>query len=298
MAIPCQAVVQKLRRNMGEIYKITNLINGKIYIGQTKNDARRRWTEHKRDAKKHSYHSLLHSAINKYGEENFRMEVIENNVPEEKLNEKEIYWIKYYDTFDNPEKGYNLTSGGGQNFRITEKTRELHRIHALTGVTGHKHLPREQVYTPEVRKRMSEIGKKKTISAETRRKMAESNRGKKPSPKALAALKERNKNLIWSEESKKKLSESMKRYLSNKENHNFYGKFGAESARHITVYQYDLKWNFICKYGSKKEALESLGLKGHNEFNKAIKNKTIYKGYYWTTEDVETIEINQQIKSS
>ena len=283
---------------MGEIYKITNLINGKMYIGQTKNDARRRWTEHKRDAKKHNYRSLLHNAINKYGADNFNMEVIEYEVPDEKLNEREIYWIKYYGTFDNPEKGYNLTSGGHQNFHIAEKTREIHRIHALTGVTGHKHLPRDQVYTPEVRKRMSEIGKKKIISAETRRKMAESNRGKKPSPKALAALMERNKNMVWSEESKRKLSESMKRYLSNKENHNFYGKFGIESAYHIVIYQYDENWKFVCKYGSKKEALARLGLKGHNGFNKAIKNKTLYKGYYWTTEDVETIEINQEVKSS
>lgn len=91
------------------IYKITNLVNQKSYIGQT-NNIKRRFQEHraaKIDANGTS--KLLHLAIQKYGIENFIFEVIEENIVN--YNEREIYWIQFYDT-TNPNKGYNLTNGG------------------------------------------------------------------------------------------------------------------------------------------------------------------------------------------
>lgn len=94
------------------IYCITNLVNGKKYIGQSKN-IDRRWEEHKKckDNKKDNL-KLLYQAIRKYGVDNFKFELIEECSPEE-LNEKEIYWILFYQTFP-PKlgKGYNLTPGG------------------------------------------------------------------------------------------------------------------------------------------------------------------------------------------
>ena len=87
------------------IYKITNLINNKVYIGQSKN-IEQRWAEHK--SSKQNIH--LHSAFCKYGLENFKFEIIET--PEiEELNTRERYWINFYDS-TNPNKGYNHTSGG------------------------------------------------------------------------------------------------------------------------------------------------------------------------------------------
>lgn len=94
------------------IYKITNQINGKIYIGQS-TDIKKRWTAHKNnynDICSTQYDSLFYKAIRKYGLENFTFEIIEECKADE-LNEKEIYWIKYYDSF-NIEKGYNMTKGG------------------------------------------------------------------------------------------------------------------------------------------------------------------------------------------
>ena len=86
------------------IYKITNLKNGKSYIGQSI-DIYNRWHEHKYADNKPS---IIHLAIRKYGFDNFLFEIIEKCSKEE-LDEKEIYWINYYDTFNN---GYNLTIGG------------------------------------------------------------------------------------------------------------------------------------------------------------------------------------------
>ena len=93
---------------MAYIYKITNIINKKMYIGKTTHiNPRRRWSEHQAEAKNSNHnHRALYKAINKYGAENFVFEIIEEtNNPEE----REMYYIQFYDTFHN---GYNETLGG------------------------------------------------------------------------------------------------------------------------------------------------------------------------------------------
>lgn len=94
---------------MGYIYKITNTLNGKIYIGQTVKSVQKRFTQHKNNANKPYFSQIvLYKAINKYGFENFQCETLEE-VPNEKLDEREKYWIEYYDSYFN---GYNSTLGG------------------------------------------------------------------------------------------------------------------------------------------------------------------------------------------
>lgn len=95
---------------MGYIYKITNIVNNKAYIGQTVNTIAQRFIEHKSHYKTNLTNSNrpLYNAFSKYGLENFIIEEIEK-IPNNLLNEREQYWIKYYDTYNN---GYNATLGG------------------------------------------------------------------------------------------------------------------------------------------------------------------------------------------
>lgn len=92
------------------IYKITNLKNGKVYIGQSR-QTEKRFQQHKTKAKfleKDRWYNQLYIDMYSLGVENFSFEIIEECTIEE-LNEKEEYWIKYYNS---QEDGYNITSGG------------------------------------------------------------------------------------------------------------------------------------------------------------------------------------------
>ena len=94
---------------MGYIYKITNMLNNKVYIGQTVKTVQKRFTQHKNNSNKDYFSQIvLYKAFNKYGFENFCCEEIEE-VPNHLLDEREKYWIEYYDSYFN---GYNSTLGG------------------------------------------------------------------------------------------------------------------------------------------------------------------------------------------
>ena len=95
------------------IYKITNIANGHMYIGASVNCAKR-WQDHRSKShtskKKDDINKVLYVAMRKYGLDSFSFEIIEECEPD-KLNEREIYWIEYYNTF-NDRKHYNRDPGG------------------------------------------------------------------------------------------------------------------------------------------------------------------------------------------
>ena len=93
----------------GFIYKITNTINGKFYIGQTIQNVKERFYQHcATKCSKAVSNMAIHRAIKKYGKSNFTVEVIEE-IDSTNLNDRERYWIKYYNSYNN---GYNSTKGG------------------------------------------------------------------------------------------------------------------------------------------------------------------------------------------
>lgn len=104
------------RKKVCGIYKITNKVNGKIYIGQSI-DIYRRWVQEKEGL----CNSHLLNAFKKYGTDNFIFEILEECCIEE-LDEKEIYYISFYNSA-NPSKGYNKTFGGQENHFLSDETK-------------------------------------------------------------------------------------------------------------------------------------------------------------------------------
>jgi group I intron endonuclease len=111
--------------DIGKIYKITNKINNKVYIGCTITSLEKRYYEHLYRCFKTDYKSKLYNSIKKYGEENFEIELIEE-CDVNKIYETEKKYIEQYDSFKN---GLNGTFGG-------------------EGCLGYKH-------SPEIRKKIS-----------------------------------------------------------------------------------------------------------------------------------------------
>lgn len=109
-------------RKMIGIYKITNLINNKCYIGQSVN-IKERWKNHRtasHNPNDEGYDYPLYRAIRKYGLENFSFEVLEECKTEE-LNNKEKYYIDFYNSY---KDGYNQTPGGQSNLFFSKLSKE------------------------------------------------------------------------------------------------------------------------------------------------------------------------------
>ena len=89
------------------IYKITNIQNNKVYIGQTIRPVEQRFHRHLNDALNNVIDTHFARAIRKYGKENFVIEIIDSASNQQELTQKEQYWIKYYNS---TEIGYNETN--------------------------------------------------------------------------------------------------------------------------------------------------------------------------------------------
>lgn len=94
---------------MYEIYLITNLQNGKQYVGATRRSAFIRFKEHFVESKNVNSKSPLHHDMRKYGLPNFSLTILESGMDDSKICEREKYYISKYDTF---KSGYNCTVGG------------------------------------------------------------------------------------------------------------------------------------------------------------------------------------------
>ena len=158
------------------VYKITNLINNKIYIGQTISDVKYRWWAHCKPSKRNG--QVISRAIQKYGKDNFTFEVIDSALNIDELNNKETYWIEYYNSRDK-EKGYNVAFGGGNRAMPEETKQKLSKVNS-----GKKKPP----ISDEHRRKLSEAAKKRTMRQETKDKISKSHIGVKPSEETRVKL--------------------------------------------------------------------------------------------------------------
>jgi len=211
----------------GIVYKVTNKVNEKMYVGQTVKSLSIRISEHIHDALKSKDNVYFHNAIRKYGKENFIWKIIAECNSFEELNKAEIEMIGKYNTFEN---GYNLTKGGegilgrfGKKAPMygkkhSEKTRK--RISELLKGEGHpmygKHL------SEEVRQKISIANKGKSHL-----KGRDSSRyGKHQSKECKEKISRAKKGTKHTEESKRKISLSI-----SGENNPMWGKHHTEETK-------------------------------------------------------------------
>ena len=139
---------------MNLIYKATNLINNKSYIGQTTTSLKQRKKEHETSSKL----TYFHLAIKKYGKENFTWEILENNLTFDILNEREKYWIKFYKSNDKTF-GYNLTEGGDNQDALNKWRQENPELALIKAKEGWLKMKQILVNNPEKEKIRKEKAK-------------------------------------------------------------------------------------------------------------------------------------------
>lgn len=179
------------------IYKITNVINNKAYIGQTTTTLNKRIKVHLCDSKTKNY--PLYYAIRKYGWSNFKVKVIDIVDNIKVLNEKERYWIEEFSSLC--PNGYNLMSGGshGMHSKKTKHKMSLSRI-------GHK-------VSEITRQRISQSNKGRKNSEEHKQKIRKKALGRKCSEETKLKISKANKNRVgcmkgkhYTNETKRKMS--------------------------------------------------------------------------------------------
>jgi group I intron endonuclease len=202
------------------IYKTTNLVNGKQYIGRDKHN----------NPNYLGSGPLLKKAIKKYGKENFKKEIIEECSSFEQMVEREEYWLNYYDVGNNPSfyNRHNFSCGGATYGMTGKKHSEGHKKRISESLMGRKLSDetkkkmglskRGRIVSDETKKKMSQskIGKQRhPRSEEHRKKLSEANIGKTLSDETKMKISIANRGRVRSDSVRKRISESLK-YLYNK----------------------------------------------------------------------------------
>lgn len=206
------------------IYKIENLINHKVYIGQSVS-IKDRLKHHKQMLIKNKHFcSHLQKSWNKYGESNFIFEVIEECAKED-LDDREIYWIDYYGGYES-NQNYNQRMGGQETHKISERTKEKIRQANLgkkqseevvrkraEAIKGHPFWGRKR--TEEEKRKQSERQKGKIntkilnfdrTNSIYRQHLSESLKGKKKTKEHALHISQGRKGMVFTEEHKKNIS--------------------------------------------------------------------------------------------
>lgn len=242
------------------IYMHINLINNKVYIGQTVQRPEKRW----KSGSGYRKQSSFYKDIMEYGWSSFQHIILEDNISgQEEANEKERYYIELYNARD-PEKGYNILPGGssvaGENNPMfgkkhSEKTKQKIKEKAL-------------LWSDETKEKMSLAAKKRV------QKLGPPFLGKHFSEQAKEKLRQVDRSYMQTEEYKEKMRKAVS---------------GAKNSQAIRVKATKVSTGETLHFDCKKDVCEFLNLSPRytKGLNNAIKNKTEYYGYYWEEENNE-----------
>jgi group I intron endonuclease len=250
------------------IYKITNLITGKFYIGKSIYNNSDYFGSGK----------ILKQSIKKYGRENFIKEIIDTADNLNQLNEKEIFWINYYQSQNN-DIGYNITKGGeGGDVYTNNPNKEEIREKNIESAKKRKNFK----HSEETKQKIREKRKFQKMSEEQKQKLSErwkgeSNPGKNKSQETIEKLKEAAKKInrcgknspvygkTHSEETKKHWSEIRK------------GKnAGTANSSAVRYYIEDPNNDFLI-IDTQKEVMKKLGCSKAFFSTKKFKNYKLIK---------------------
>lgn len=202
------------------IYKITNLINGKIYIGQ----------DIYNNPKYFGSGKLIKLSIKKYGIENFTKEIIEECSTSEELDEKEIYWIKEFNS-TNREIGYNICEGGRTYRSMKGENNPMYGRKYTDEERKRTSETTKKGMTPEVCAKIKEARKHQVFSEKTRKLWSEHRRGKRNPMYGKKGELNPNFGKKCSDATKSKISEKNKG-----ERNGMYGKNGNQNPTSCRYY--------------------------------------------------------------
>lgn len=178
------------------VYKHTNKVNGKVYIGQTCQEVERRWG----NGENYKPCTLFYRAIQKYGWDNFEHEVVQKELTLEEANNLEVNLIKEFKAND-PSFGYNLKTGGSNGKPNEETKLRMKENHA--DFSGENHPKYGTHCSEETKKKLSKSNKKysgenhpfygRHHTEETKKKMSEAHKKIPVSQKAIQRSIEVNK---------------------------------------------------------------------------------------------------------
>jgi group I intron endonuclease len=279
------------------IYKTTNLINGKIYIGKHTG----------KDLNYLGSGNLFFKALKKYGKENFKKEILEQCETLKQLNEREIYWIEFFKSND-LKIGYNLSKGGegsGKGWKMSEEGKQK-IIERKTGLKFSEESKKKIGKSNLGKSRNKGISKPKDFGEKrsnflknrteeqkkiTNKKISDSQQGKpKPKPKGFGEKiskanigipkhTEESKHKIsikrigikLTEETKNKIREKKRGHIDSEET-----KQKRNKSLCKPILQFDLNWNFIKEWPSQIEVLRTL----HIDLSSCLKNRAKSAGNY------------------
>lgn len=269
-----------------KIYKYTNKVNGKVYIGRTCQTLEARANGNGKGYKCCTY---FYNAIQKYGWENFEGEIIEEGLNDEEAGKRELYWINEFDSTDR-EKGYNLRDSDYRTYK--DETREKMR-RAQTGKKA----------SEEARRKMSESRKGKKMPESLKKKLLAAHLGKKRPKEVVEKVRRANLGKKRSEEYKKWLSESMKGRFAGEKHPNFGKKMSEEQKELLRSFHVGIPLpeetkkklsnalkgkggtKIMCRetgveYPSVRAAAECTKIK-RSSISYALKSKGTAGGYHW-----------------